>query len=89
MVVDYKSSEQFCNAAKTEYEYELGRNSNLDNKVSITLAFCGVVLLFLIKYLDIRSLWVVETQLECCQCILRFIFHSSDWMLSILWSLHY
>lgn len=56
VLVEYTSAEQFCEAAKTEYEYELGRNTSFDNKVSITLAFCGVVLLFLINYLDLRSL---------------------------------
>jgi len=71
----YKSSEQYCDAAKTEYEYELNRNTKLDNKVSITLAFCGVVLLLFIDYLDVRSLWEVEaqSQMQCWECILRFL----------------
>ena len=41
----YTAAEQFSEASKREYEYELNRNTNLDNKVSITLAFCGVFLL--------------------------------------------
>lgn len=74
MPVEYKSSEQFCNAAKTEYEYEFGRNASLDNKVSMTLAFCGAVLIFLIDdrgYLDIRSLWSSDALIIFrCLCIL-------------------
>jgi len=73
MAIEYRASEQFCSAAKTEYEYELGRNANLDNKVSITLAFCGAVLLFLIDYLNIRSLWNFDAQIMCWECILRFL----------------
>ena len=36
MAVEYKASEQFYNAAKDEYDYELNRNATLDNKVSNT-----------------------------------------------------
>lgn len=73
MSVEYNASEQFYNASKCEYDYELNRNTMLDNKVSMTLAFCGVVLLFLINYLDIRSLWVLSTPHQCWECILRFV----------------
>ena len=76
MTVEYKASEQFYNAAKSEYDYELNRNAALDNKVSMTLAFCGVVLLFLIGYLDIRSLWSIDLPHQCWECILRFICSS-------------
>ncbi len=74
MPVEYKSSEQFCNAAKTEYENEFERNTSLDGKVSMTLAFCGAVLFFLIKdreYLDIRSLWRSDAlMIFRCLCVL-------------------
>lgn len=73
MSIEYKASEQFYNAAKDEYDYEAGRNSTLDNKVSITLAFCGIVFLFLVSYLDIRSIWTTDVQLICYQCIFRFV----------------
>lgn len=73
MAVEYKASEQFYNAAKDEYDYELNRNATLDNKVSMTLAFCGVVLLFLINYLDMRSLWSLTEPHQCWECILRFM----------------
>lgn len=71
--VEYNASEQFYNVAKDEYDYEAGRNAVLDNKVSMTLAFCGVLFLFLVNYLDIRSIWQTDEQLVCYQCILRFI----------------
>lgn len=73
MATKYKAAEQFYNAAKAEYDYELNRNANLDNKVSMTLAFCGVVLLFLINYLDISSIWETEVPLICSQCVIRFV----------------
>lgn len=69
----YTAAEQFSEASKREYEYELNRNTNLDNKVSITLAFCGVILLYLMKYLDIRSIWVPNPSVSCCLCIIRFV----------------
>lgn len=78
MAVEYNAAEQFCSAAKAEYDYELNRNANLDNKVSMTLAFCGVVLLFLINYLDVVSIWETEGELSCPQCILRFISSASQ-----------
>lgn len=71
--VEYKAGEQFCNAAKAEYDYELGRISTLDNKVSMTLAFCSVILLFLLNYLDLQSIWETSEQFSCSQCILRFL----------------
>ena len=73
MSVEYNASEQFYHASKDEYDYELSRNTTLDNKVSMTLAFCGVVLLFLISYLDIRSLWNLTYPHQCWECILRFV----------------
>lgn len=73
MTVEYKASEQFYNVAKSEYDYELNRNATLDNKVSTTLAFCGVVLLFMIDYLNIRSLWNINLPHQCWECILRFM----------------
>lgn len=74
MAVEYKASEQFYTVAKDEYDYELNRNTTLDNKVSMTLAFCGVVLLFLINYLDINSIWSnLTVPHECWECILRFL----------------
>lgn len=73
MAVEYKASEQFYNVAKSEYDYELNRNATLDNKVSMTLAFCGVVLLFLLVYLNIRVLWDSNLPHQCWDCILRFI----------------
>lgn len=76
MTVTYRASEQFCCAAKDEYDYESGRNSTLDNKVSMTLAFCGVVFLFFANYLDILTLWKEDTAYNCWRCILKFISSS-------------
>lgn len=73
MEASYSAAEQFYSAAKAEYEYESNRNSTLDNKVSMTLAFCGVVFLFLISYLDILTIWESNVAHNCWQCILRFI----------------
>jgi len=73
MAVNYNASEQFYTAAKEEYDYESGRNSILDNKVSMTLAFCGVVFLFLVNYLDILSLWRTDEVHSCLRCILKFL----------------
>ena len=69
----YKSAKEFCDIAKQEYEYEIERISKLDNKISITLGFCGGAFLFLLGYINIRSLWNFNTQLMCVECILRFI----------------
>lgn len=75
----YHAAEQFCAAAEREYEYELGRNSSLDNKISMTLAFCGVVFAFLLNYLDFSTLCspsnlphVCTTSL-CAECSIRII----------------
>lgn len=73
MAISYSASEQFYNAAKDEYDYESGRNSILDNKISMTLAFCGVVFLFLISYLDILSIWKTDEIHSCWRCIFKFI----------------
>lgn len=73
MPAKYNSSEQFCDAAKTEYEYERGRNANLDNKVSMTLTFCGVVLLYLINnYLNFRFLWNLDNNLKYLCVLFQF-----------------
>lgn len=69
----YRASEQFYNAAKAEYDYESNRNSTLDNKVSMTLAFCGVVFLLLIGYLDILAIWKTGEVNRCWQCIFKFL----------------
>lgn len=71
--IKYSGSEQYYNAAKVEYDYEIGRNSALDSKVSIAFAFCGGVVLFLINYLDIVSIWNNYTVQSRIQCVLRVV----------------
>ena len=61
MAISYSASEQFYNAAKDEYDYESGRNSILDNKISMTLA------------LDILSIWKTDEIHSCWRCIFKFI----------------
>lgn len=53
---NYPSSEAAFKIIQNEYEYELNRSTKLDNKISITLTFCGVLFLFILRYLDIWSL---------------------------------
>lgn len=72
----YHAAEQFCAAAEKEYEYERSRNATLDNKINMTLAFCGVVFAFLLDYLDIQSLVGDShtcTTSPCLECSLRFV----------------
>ncbi|MEG1317331.1 MAG: hypothetical protein RSC86_08140, partial [Oscillospiraceae bacterium] len=49
----YASAQLCFNIIKTEYDYELNRMSKLDNKINITLTFCGVLFLYVIKFFDI------------------------------------
>lgn len=41
----YIGLESCYDLAKMEYERELERNEKLDNKISMTLTFCGVLFL--------------------------------------------
>ena len=77
----YTAAEQFSEASKREYEYELNRNTNLDNKVSITLAFCiirfvstllqiGCLVVFLIS---IVKLFGVLKPREYCRLDTNFL----------------
>lgn len=74
--IRYRAAEQFCAAAEKEYEYERARNANLDNKINMTLAFCGVIFAFLFEYLDFRVLFAASHTCAiapCYECVLRFI----------------
>lgn len=57
MEENYKGIESCYDMAKLEYERELNRNEKLDNKISITLTFCGVLFLFTLKYLDFMKIF--------------------------------
>lgn len=52
----YIGLESCYDLAKMEYERELERNEKLDNKISMTLTFCGVLFLFVLKYLNFMEI---------------------------------
>lgn len=58
--VKYPGAESCYEIVRFEYESELGRNSKLDNKISITLTFCGIFFLFLVKYINLLELFDVD-----------------------------
>lgn len=47
-------------AVQYEYNYELERKKQLENKVYIALTFCGAIFLFIFRYFDFMKVYAVE-----------------------------
>lgn len=59
----YKGIEACYDITKTEYERELNRNEKLDNKINITLTFCGVIFLYCLKFLNFMAVFENEIRI--------------------------
>lgn len=72
---NYPSADVSFDVVQREYEQELNRSLKLDNKINITLTFCGVVFLFVIKYLDFTSIFEASAvAMNTCQmCFIKAI----------------
>lgn len=85
----YPSAEIAINVAKLEYEYELNRSIKLDNKINITITFCGVIFLFIIKYLDLTAIINASSSwIDCCLFCLIKIFCCIGYILAVFYFLH-
>lgn len=73
--IEYPSAEISFNVVQQEYQYELNRSIKLDNKINMTITFCGVIFLFIIKYLDLTSIFnaLNKQTHECALCFIKMI----------------
>ena len=56
----YPSYEIVLNTIQKEYEHEFERNNRLDNKISITTAFCSLMLLPLIDQVRVAEIFIIQ-----------------------------
>lgn len=53
----YPAADINFSVIQKEYEYELNRSVKLDNKINMTITICGVLFIFIFKFLNFKEIF--------------------------------
>lgn len=83
--IKYPSSNVVMEAVFREYEYESDRVAKLDSKINITVTLCGVLFIFILKYLDFDQIFYLIKENNNWQMLIGIMIAIGSILIIILY----